>query len=176
MLSLLAWAQAAVLCRRWSAHVRERMWESACAGAVIGCLMLRQRRRRRDDRKSLKPSPSTPAVPPPTSPVARQRSFDRAASGGGSSFTSVGNRPRSQTEMERQGSGGKTNVIPYSQYRKSRLDSIRNDLGLQGEQMASCLVLTLNCLRHSVQPVSCVGARYAQGLPHAASRVHCVDE
>lgn len=27
---------------------------------------------------------------------------------------------------------GKTNVIPYSQYRKSRLDSIRNDLGLSG--------------------------------------------
>ena len=33
--------------------------------------------------------------------------------------------------MERTASG-KTNVIPYSQYRKSRLDSIRNDLGLQG--------------------------------------------
>ena len=49
------------------------------------------------------------------------------------SFTAGGNRPRSQTEaqMERTASG-KTNVIPYSQYRKSRLDSIRNDLGLQG--------------------------------------------
>jgi hypothetical protein len=50
------------------------------------------------------------------------------------SFTAGGGRPRSQTEaqMERTASG-KTNVIPYSQYRKSRLDSIRNDLGLQGE-------------------------------------------
>ena len=38
--------------------------------------------------------------------------------------------------MERTASG-KTNVIPYSQYRKSRLDSIRNDLGLQGKS-ATC--------------------------------------
>ena len=129
--------------------------------------MLRQRRRRRDDRKSLKPSPSTPAVPPPTSPVARQRSFDRAASGGGGSFTSVGNRPRSQTEMERQGSGGKTNVIPYSQYRKSRLDSIRNDLGLQGEQKPFCLLLALDALCHTVQPLSGMGAKCLQGLPQA---------
>lgn len=55
-------------------------------------------------------------------------------SGGSFSNTAnVGARPRSQTEqqMERTASG-KTNVIPYSQYRKSRLDSIRNDLGLQG--------------------------------------------
>ena len=141
------------------------MWEPARAGAVIGCLMLRQRRRRRDDRKSLKPSPSTPAVPPPTSPVTRQRSFDRAASGGGGSFTSVGNRPRSQTEMERQGSGGKTNVIPYSQYRKSRLDSIRNDLGLQGEQRPFCLLLALDALCHTVQPLSGMRAKCAQGLP-----------
>lgn len=31
---------------------------------------------------------------------------------------------------------GKTNVIPYSQYRKSRLDSIRNDLGLSGVSLS----------------------------------------
>lgn len=121
------------------------------AGVLVGCFALRQRRRRRADAKTLKSSPSTPAVPPPTSPVLqRQRSMDSSGgsftksggsftkSGGsftksGGSFSNVGARPRSQTEqqMERT-SSGKTHVIPYAQYKKSRLDSIRNDLGLQG--------------------------------------------
>ena len=114
------------------------------AGLLVGCLALRSRRRRRADAKTLKSSPSTPAVPPPTSPVLqRQRSMDSSGgsftkTGGsftqsGGSFSNVGARPRSQTEqqMERT-SSGKTHVIPYSQYKKSRLDSIRNDLGLQG--------------------------------------------
>ena len=128
------------------------------AGVLVGCLALRQRRRRRADAKTLKSSPSTPAVPPPTSPVLqRQRSMDSSGgsftksggsftkSGGsftksGGSFSNVGARPRSQTEqqMERT-SSGKTNVIPYAQYRKSRLDSIRTDIGLQGTELRQAL-------------------------------------
>ena len=138
------------------------------AGLLVGCLALRQRRRRRADAKTLKSSPSTPAVPPPTSPVLqRQRSMDSSGgsftksggsftkSGGsfsksGGSFSNVGARPRSQTEqqMERT-SSGKTHVIPYAQYKKSRLDLIRNDLGLQGAGvLQSCSTLGTN-FRHT---------------------------
>lgn len=51
----------------------------------------------------------------------------------------AGTKPDSAAKAEsKAGTGGgkaplKTDVVPYAQYRKSRLDDIRTDLGLQGE-------------------------------------------
>ncbi|CAL8471905.1 g11447 [Coccomyxa elongata] len=107
-------------------------------GAVVALLIaalvaffVARRRRAREDRKSLKPSPSVPAVPPPTSPqspaLVRGRSFEAGTKRPGVVGSSVTASAAPDTPKS-----GKTNVIPYSQYRKSRLDSIRNDLGLSG--------------------------------------------
>jgi len=100
-----------------------------------------RRRRRRLDAKSLKPSPSVPAVPPPTSPqspaLARGRSNEAGAkspcTAPGAAAVTAGPGPGAASPAAAAApAAGKTNVIPYSQYRKSRLDSIRNDLGLSG--------------------------------------------
>ena len=79
--------------------------------------------------KALRPSPSHPAVPPPNSP--RSPALERGAFADGKPY-------QGQQQQPLGGGGGpapmagKQSVIPYSQYRKSRLDSIRSDLGLSG--------------------------------------------
>lgn len=96
--------------------------------------------------------------------------------------------------MERTASG-KTNVIPYSQYRKSRLDSIRNDLGLQGKSATrpydSCVLVYVavgygsgtslpifRSLGYRLQSKSCLDSLSTnlglQGAPHAYTLVHPV--
>ncbi|BDA47649.1 probable LRR receptor-like serine/threonine-protein kinase at N-terminal half [Coccomyxa sp. Obi] len=107
-------------------------------GAVVALLIaalvaffVARRRRAREDRKSLKPSPSVPAVPPPTSPQSPALTRGRSAEAGTKSPRVAGSSVTASAAPDTP-KAGKTNVIPYSQYRKSRLDSIRNDLGLSG--------------------------------------------
>jgi hypothetical protein len=68
--------------------------------------------------KSLRPSPSHPAVPPPNSP--RSPALQRGA------FADGGGGKPNQAAAAQPAMAGKQNVIPYAQYRKSRLDSIRS--------------------------------------------------
>ncbi len=104
--------------------------------AAVAAFALR-RRRRRDELKSLRPSPSTPAVPPPGSP--RSPALDRG--GFAPAPKQAPAQPPKQAAPPSAAASaapggdppaGKTSVIPYSQYRKSRLNSIRSDLGLTG--------------------------------------------
>ena len=100
--------------------------------AALVALLAAQRQQRKRAVKSLRPSPSTPAAPPPTSP--RSPALDRGRSLSDRGAPPASLRPGMQGAAAGQSDAmaGKTNVIPYSQYRKSRLDSIRSDLGLTG--------------------------------------------
>lgn len=109
-----------------------------CYIAALALFLVRRRRRARADRKSLKPSPSVPAVPPPTSPQSPALVRGRSNEAGTKSPRVVSPTATAGLAAPDAAKAGKTNVIPYSQYRRSRLDSIRNDLGLSGAHLYIC--------------------------------------
>ncbi len=105
---------------------------AACAGAaVLLC------RRRRAPVKSVHSKP-TPAYEPPTDPYPA-----KPAKGAGAAMQ----RPLIASAAAPSAGGGgvgrpapaaaKSAVVPYSQYRRSRLDAIRSDLGISGASLCT---------------------------------------
>jgi len=101
--------------------------------ARAGAAVLLCRRRRATPVKSVHSKP-TPAYEPPTDPYPAKP----AAKGAGAAMQ----RPLIASAAAPSAGGGaagrpapaaaKSTVVPYSQYRRSRLDAIRSDLGISG--------------------------------------------